>query len=391
VELIYRQEAETAMPMQPGGEHAHPGSADRREPEARQTARPVTSMEKRAGELAKSTEDIPSARGGPERTLAGQARAYSQVPAESEGTGGETIRRKSGETAEGLEAVIPQETGMEGEALSRALPAEQGAETERSPELVYREETAASDAQARFPETGPRRSDTSTRSHTQAQEGGIRGILPLRNGTENTQMLRSIPSRVARDVRVTTLRMGNAITSPLRNGHTPDPGTRIVTVTGEEPAARETLAFPETEEPVPSPELVYVTQPTGAEQGPEEAAMRPREKAVREGPEEKLPAWARELLEQNGTPGTGQQTVPFGGTMNPESPRQITWTAPGAGSVSGKREMSGPAEITYKEPGQAAENNDQPAISDAEIQRTADRVYRLIEERLRRELRRSGR
>ena len=42
-------------------------------------------------------------------------------------------------------------------------------------------------------------------------------------------------------------------------------------------------------------------------------------------------------------------------------------------------------------PAAAEEAPKRQPISDAEIQRTADKVYRILEERLRRELRRSGR
>ena len=118
--------------------------------------------------------------------------------------------------------------------------------------------------------------------------------------------------------------------------------------------------------------------------------MRPAEKAPREDPAESLPAWARELLEQNGAGDTVRQTVLPSGTAVP--PRQITWTAPGAGTAPRNRTTAGPADLAFREPREREEDDDQQQlISDAEIERTADRVYRIIEERLRRELRRSGR
>jgi hypothetical protein len=55
------------------------------------------------------------------------------------------------------------------------------------------------------------------------------------------------------------------------------------------------------------------------------------------------------------------------------------------------RRASGPAELSFVEHAQPEESAYRQPISDAELQRTADKVYRLIEERLRRELRRSGR
>ena len=73
--------------------------------------------------------------------------------------------------------------------------------------------------------------------------------------------------------------------------------------------------------------------------------------------------------------------------------KQITWTAPNLqqSSVQGVR-MSDPMDLTFKErAAQEEESYYKQTISEAEIERTADRVYSMIEERLRRELRRSGR
>ncbi len=52
---------------------------------------------------------------------------------------------------------------------------------------------------------------------------------------------------------------------------------------------------------------------------------------------------------------------------------------------------TGPAELSFRERGETEESAARQTISDAELQRTADKVYKIIEERLRRELRRSGR
>lgn len=65
--------------------------------------------------------------------------------------------------------------------------------------------------------------------------------------------------------------------------------------------------------------------------------------------------------------------------------RQIQWTAPAAAPR--------PADITYraKPPAEAAPPVQQATLSDRELRRAADKIYRMIEERLRREMRRSGR
>jgi hypothetical protein len=110
---------------------------------------------------------------------------------------------------------------------------------------------------------------------------------------------------------------------------------------------------------------------------------------------EELPQWARELLEQSGVTDAAQQNRILRSISAPGAQSgQISWSAPGAG-MAGKEASPAavrPVELSFKEPGQPTEESEYRfPISDAELQRTADRVYRIIEERLRRELRRSGR
>lgn len=128
-----------------------------------------------------------------------------------------------------------------------------------------------------------------------------------------------------------------------------------------------------------------------------------------------LPQWAQELLAkpEGGGPapaagpaaGGGAGTWPpsGGGGQTPGAPGgQIHWSAPnGVGlpprvpspvfsSRVGDR-ADRPAEVDWKAPGGGGTGEGAPPLSEAELRRTADKVYRLIEERLRRELRRSGR
>ena len=102
-----------------------------------------------------------------------------------------------------------------------------------------------------------------------------------------------------------------------------------------------------------------------------------------------LPQWAQRLLEKPAGPDARQ-----GGRITYSAPpqaqqqapgRQIQWTAPAA--------TPRPADITYhaKPPAEAAQPAQPAALSDRELRRAADKIYRMIEERLRRELRRSGR
>lgn len=104
-----------------------------------------------------------------------------------------------------------------------------------------------------------------------------------------------------------------------------------------------------------------------------------------------LPAWARELLEK--PPAQTAGAAPSGQS------RQIQWTAPQAVPVPAARTSppanaaAVPPSLLHRERGGDDERSSaaQQAEREAEIRRTADKVYRIIEERLRRELRRSGR
>ena len=104
-----------------------------------------------------------------------------------------------------------------------------------------------------------------------------------------------------------------------------------------------------------------------------------------------LPAWARELLEK--PPAQMAGAAPSGQS------RQIQWTAPQAVPVPAARTSppanaaAVPPSLLHRERGGDDERSSaaQQAEREAEIRRTADKVYRIIEERLRRELRRSGR
>ncbi len=98
-----------------------------------------------------------------------------------------------------------------------------------------------------------------------------------------------------------------------------------------------------------------------------------------------LPQWAQKLLEKP----AGPDVRPAGGvsyTAPQQAPvRQMQWTAPAA--------VPQTPNITYhaKPPAAPAPPVQPAALSDRELRRAADKIYRMIEERLRREMRRSGR
>ena len=115
---------------------------------------------------------------------------------------------------------------------------------------------------------------------------------------------------------------------------------------------------------------------------------------------EDLPPWAKEMLERAGS-----------SAAKPGAPqKQMEWTAPwarGGSTAPAGAQPAAPAQPAMRQPANAAAlpaemQHKQRAETDeqdprrkmereAELRRTADRVYRMIEERLRRELRRSGR
>ena len=97
-----------------------------------------------------------------------------------------------------------------------------------------------------------------------------------------------------------------------------------------------------------------------------------------------LPDWARRFLRES-APGTAMGVARDIATLPQPAPEEtIQWTAPNYRPPE--------APVTLREPSQPARSG--PAqevhITDAEIQRTADRVYQLLEDRIRRERRRLG-
>lgn len=98
-----------------------------------------------------------------------------------------------------------------------------------------------------------------------------------------------------------------------------------------------------------------------------------------------LPEWARSFLKKGGA---AQQTMgvvrDIAVSQPQETADQIQWTAPNYRPPA--------ATMAYREkPREEQPRESRPArISETELQRTADRVYRILEERIRRERRRLG-
>ena len=127
-----------------------------------------------------------------------------------------------------------------------------------------------------------------------------------------------------------------------------------------------------------------------------------------------LPSWAQDMLRRTGGITNDQFTAPnsiqfdanrngtnssgippfSGGRQRPPAGtgRQITWTAPGAIPAAASAPQAGSPPMVFRERENSQENQSlqNRTMDEREIRKTADKVYRLIEERLRKELRRGG-
>lgn len=195
-----------------------------------------------------------------------------------------------------------------------------------------------------------------------------------------------LAGQMVRDIRVTAAQAAHPTRQPPAR---PMTYTRQPTAhTAGQAARSEVSAIPALEEAATQKpaELVFAANPTASENPP--PAARPTQRPKQASEAERLPEWARELMEQSGITDTAQQSAVFNGAAS----RQMNWTAPGAMPAQHQgKPAAEPAELSFKEPRESEQPLYRQQISDAELRRTADKVYRMIEERLRRELRRSGR
>ena len=151
-------------------------------------------------------------------------------------------------------------------------------------------------------------------------------------------------------------------------------------------------AFPVMEETdaVMPQELVFAAPAQGVQPPADPTEARPPQPQKVDRTEE-LPKWATALLEKTGVTDTAVHSGVCGGKNTSQNANQVKWNSP-IKPAAQNYAQNGPVDLSFKE--RAEEENrssSQFRITDAELQRTADRVYKIIEERLRRELRRSGR
>ena len=312
--------------------------------------------------------------------------------------------RRAVERAEGRAAAPDEKTaeaGRQSAAAPLALPTGKAAQPSEQAEIVYREEAPAAQggegpailAEQRaetplYPTGGEgfRPAETMTAVFPAPQaEGIVLRPVGLQHRTEGEPPTGGAMGRAARDIRVTSEGRSPARLAADRarkpGSVQPRAGSLRFPQESERPA--KSAPGPEAELPEPT-DLVFAPPAQSGETWPEEAPARPAQKA--EGNKAgSLPNWAKELLDKAGVTDTAQQDAAFSGS-GAAAGRQISWTAPKQSTPAAQ-----PVEMSFKEKNGQEETAAEPRFSDAEIRRTADKVYRIIEERLRRELRRSGR
>ena len=264
------------------------------------------------------------------------------------------------------------------------IPAAQGPETQAGAPLGL--ETAARDIRvggALEQGPGPAELTPGGVAGGPAPAGGPLDLYPIpgAQGLEAQAGTHMVSGRPAREAGGRSGPAPQADTGIPESGREKRPLTaRLSQHTGARSAARPAAA--------PEPlELSYGPVPAGA--APPDPAQTAGESAspAESAYVKSLPDWARRFLRE----GAAQSGQSMGTARNIASlPSQgegdaVQWTAPNYRPPA--------APMTYREkPGREERQAGQqaPRISEAELQRTADRVYRMIEDRIRRERRRLG-
>ncbi|MBR2716866.1 MAG: hypothetical protein IKD79_03920 [Oscillospiraceae bacterium] len=416
-------EAPISPPLQKEGEPRTGGTpaSDLEPAEGKSLPGPAPSYEEREGAATAipaspaAQETAPAALVYREGAEEGRARTAERPPAADTGSAAArtpvTQRqaaspRGAAERAEGR-AAAPDgraaEAGQHMQDVPLALPMEEAAQPAEQAALVYREEGPAERPQegespawpgeqraetplypSGSPEERAEESMTAILPAPQAEETALPPVgLQLR--TEGEPPTGGVMGRAARDIRVTSEKGALARLAADRARKQGSTQPRAAGLRFPQETERLAKASPGPEAELPEPtDLVFAPLAQIGETRPPEAPARPTQKAEdnRTG---SLPNWAKELLDKAGVTDTAQQAVAFSGS-GAAAGRQISWTAPKQSTPAAQ-----PVELSFKERNGQEETAAEPRFSDAEIRRTADKVYRIIEERLRRELRRSGR
>lgn len=273
-------------------------------------------------------------------------------------------------------------------SIPSAIPAEEAPDASLPAELAYREIMIEALSQGSS-ENAVRTVRGETKTRTTEIPVYVRAESRRADPQAREDILHpTATGKTARDIRVSA---EHGI-KPFSASHPMKRGT--AGTESKEAPVREPImaALPVTEDTVASvpPELVFAAQTVMTEPPADPTAQRPVKPSDSDNTDN-LPTWAKELLEKSGVSDTTKHSAVFSGRNAVPNANQINWSAPVAVSPR-QNAQNGPAELAFKERAEDEQRSMyQQQISDAELRRTADRVYKLISEKIRLELRRSGR
>ena len=259
----------------------------------------------------------------------------------------------------------------------------------------------ASHTEARFLGAMPTADASARILPTTARDIRVRADVPHGSTAVSAQPAQGVPAHFGQFPEG-TLAHGEAQPG-VASAAWPLPSTELALNQQAEPA---NILSPESFQPSPSEgsplrenaQRAAPPEPVTLTYGPTQPAPEPSAPPPAEGPAQaripesdyvrSLPDWARRFLQTGGADSRGSRTMgvarDIASLPQPEAGDTVEWTAPGYHPPQ--------APITYREKSREKQPREvrEVRITDAEIQRTADQVYRIIEDRIRRERRRLG-
>lgn len=259
----------------------------------------------------------------------------------------------------------------------------------------------ASHTEARFLGAMPTADASARILPTTARDIRVRADVPHGSTAVSAQPAQGVPAHFGQFPEG-TLAHGEAQPG-VASAAWPLPSTELALNQQAEPA---NILSPESFQPSPSEgsplrenaQRAAPPEPVTLTYGPTQPAPEPSAPPPAEGPAQaripesdyvrSLPDWARRFLQTGGADSQVSRTMgvarDIASLPQPEAGDTVEWTAPGYHPPQ--------APITYREKSREKQPREvrEVRITDAEIQRTADQVYRIIEDRIRRERRRLG-
>lgn len=259
----------------------------------------------------------------------------------------------------------------------------------------------ASHTEARFLGAMPTADASARILPTTARDIRVRADVPHGSTAVSAQPAQGVPAHFGQFPEG-TLAHGEAQPG-VASAAWPLPSTELALNQQAEPA---NILSPESFQPSPSEgsplrenaQRAAPPEPVTLTYGPTQPAPEPSAPPPAEGPAQaripesdyvrSLPDWARRFLQTGGADSQVSRTMgvarDIASLPRSEAGDTVEWTAPGYHPPQ--------APITYREKSREKQPREvrEVRITDAEIQRTADQVYRIIEDRIRRERRRLG-